>query len=77
MSDGVSPCLHLPKKPLTISECSLSETLKPVWKINIGILGSKLGKGEGECKPSVIIIIHLLGLAPAGYVTAPDNGPRA
>jgi hypothetical protein len=24
-----------------------------------------------------IIIIHLLGLAPAGYLTAPDNGPRA
>jgi hypothetical protein len=22
-----------------------------------------------------IIIIHLLGLAPAGYLTAPDNGP--
>jgi hypothetical protein len=23
-----------------------------------------------------IIIIHLLGLAPAGYLTAPDNGPE-
>jgi hypothetical protein len=23
----------------------------------------------------IIIIIHLLGLAPAGYSTAPDNGP--
>jgi hypothetical protein len=23
----------------------------------------------------IIIIIHLLGLAPAGYLTAPDNGP--
>jgi hypothetical protein len=27
--------------------------------------------------PEVIIIIHLLGLAPAGYLTAPDNGPWA
>jgi hypothetical protein len=25
----------------------------------------------------IIIIIHLLGLAPAGYLTAPNNGPRA
>jgi hypothetical protein len=25
----------------------------------------------------VIIIIHLLGLAPAGYMTTPDNGPEA
>jgi hypothetical protein len=24
---------------------------------------------------AIIIIIHLLGLAPAGYLTAPDNGP--
>jgi hypothetical protein len=24
----------------------------------------------------LIIIIHLLGLAPAGYLTAPDNGPE-
>jgi hypothetical protein len=24
----------------------------------------------------VIIIIHLLGLAPAGYLAAPDNGPE-
>jgi hypothetical protein len=24
----------------------------------------------------IIIIIHLLGLAPAGYLTAPDNGPE-
>jgi hypothetical protein len=24
-----------------------------------------------------IIIIHLLGLAPAGYLAAPDSGPRA
>jgi hypothetical protein len=23
----------------------------------------------------IIIIIHLLGLAPAGYLAAPDNGP--
>jgi hypothetical protein len=27
--------------------------------------------------PKIIVIIHLLGLAPAGYLTAPDNGPRA
>jgi hypothetical protein len=25
----------------------------------------------------IIIIIHLLGLAPAGYLAAPDSGPRA
>jgi hypothetical protein len=25
----------------------------------------------------IIIIIHLLGLAPAGYMAAPDSGPRA
>jgi hypothetical protein len=25
---------------------------------------------------TIIIIIHLLGLAPAGYLTAPDNGPK-
>jgi hypothetical protein len=31
----------------------------------------KAGPGPG------IIIIHLLGLAPAGYLTAPDNGPKA
>jgi hypothetical protein len=24
----------------------------------------------------MIIIIHLLGVAPAGYLTAPDNGPE-
>jgi hypothetical protein len=24
----------------------------------------------------IIIIIHLLGLAPAGYLAAPDNGPE-
>jgi hypothetical protein len=24
----------------------------------------------------IIIIIHLLGLAPAGCLTAPDNGPK-
>jgi hypothetical protein len=23
----------------------------------------------------IIIIIHLLGLAPAGHLAAPDNGP--
>jgi hypothetical protein len=25
---------------------------------------------------TIIIIIHLLGLAPAGYLAAPDNGPE-
>jgi hypothetical protein len=25
----------------------------------------------------IIIIINLLGLVPAGYLTAPDNGPEA
>jgi hypothetical protein len=25
----------------------------------------------------IIIMIHLLGLAPAGYLAAPDSGPRA
>jgi hypothetical protein len=26
---------------------------------------------------TIIIIIHLLGLAPAGYLAAPDSGPKA
>jgi hypothetical protein len=25
-------------------------------------------------RATIIIIIHLLGLAPAGYLVAPDNG---
>jgi hypothetical protein len=29
-----------------------------------------------ELTGMIIIIIHLLGLAPAGYLTAPDNGPE-
>jgi hypothetical protein len=34
---------------------------------------------SGNCcfVKQIIIIIHLLGLAPAGYLAAPDNGPRA
>jgi hypothetical protein len=28
-------------------------------------------------EPLMKIIIHLLGLAPAGYLAAPDSGPRA
>jgi hypothetical protein len=26
--------------------------------------------------PKTVIYCHLLGLAPAGYMTAPDNGPE-
>jgi hypothetical protein len=33
---------------------------------------SEVSFGKEEMK---IIIIHLLGLAPAGYLAAPDNGP--
>jgi hypothetical protein len=29
---------------------------------------------EARIRVQRIIIIHLLGLAPAGYLTAPDNG---
>jgi hypothetical protein len=36
-----------------------------------------MGKGIRSKRREIIIIIHLLGLAPAGYLTAPDNGPRA
>jgi hypothetical protein len=32
---------------------------------------------KGNPVKHVIIIIHLLGLAPAGYLAAPDSGPRA
>jgi hypothetical protein len=40
----------------------------------------KRGRGRPPKQPReariIIIIIHLLGLAPAGYLAAPDNGPR-
>jgi hypothetical protein len=35
------------------------------------VLEESLPKGTTR---RIIIIIHLLGLAPAGYLTAPDNG---
>jgi hypothetical protein len=47
MSDGALPCLHLPKKSLTLFDGPPSETLKSFWKINVGILGSKFGNGAG------------------------------
>jgi hypothetical protein len=33
---------------------------------------SRVFAGKG-----IIIIIHLRGVAPAGYLAAPDSGPRA
>jgi hypothetical protein len=33
--------------------------------------------GQRKAVRVIIIIIHLLGLAPAGYLAAPDSGPRA
>jgi hypothetical protein len=41
---------------------------------NKHLIGSA-AKGPSGCVPSkIIIIIHLLGLAPAGYLAASDNG---
>jgi hypothetical protein len=40
-------------------------------------LGSQVAAVElSEGPIRRIIIIHLLGLAPAGYLTTPDNGPE-
>jgi hypothetical protein len=36
----------------------------------------RLGLPQRDDIEIIIIIIHLLGLAPAGYLTTPDNGPE-
>jgi hypothetical protein len=35
------------------------------------------GQASASWSNAKTIIIHLLGLAPAGYLAAPDNGPKA
>jgi hypothetical protein len=50
---------------------SLGALLLKVWFLSVVVGFSELDQGHFL---TAIIIIHLLGLAPAGYLAAPDNG---
>jgi hypothetical protein len=47
--------------------------LRPIM-VNVHFLSDMVSALEGWlASPDIIMIIHLLGLAPAGYVAAPDK----
>jgi hypothetical protein len=52
--------------------CGDIAILTGAWESNIAL--KLMSYEEALAADPIIIIIHLLGLAPAGYLAAPDNG---
>jgi hypothetical protein len=63
-----------PGGQLELSKIESSELREKIMLVNRAREFAGLTTEQAERE--LIIIIHLLGLAPAGYLAAPDNGPE-